>query len=739
MPEIFLDSDEKEIHLRDYIRIINKRKGSIITFFLLTLIVVIIATFTATPLYKATTNVMIERNTSDSLTSNYRYTPYDPEFLETQHQLIQSAAVVEKVVQSLNPEKIYDTFFPKKEKNLSYFKIFSDWLKGFYLSVKEMLGIKKMFSSSTDIVNKPVPSQEAVPLTKAQILENTIKGGISVEPVANTRVVKIGFLSDNPALAMKVANSVAKAYIDELVDMQMEVSQYSIEWMSKKAASQRKKLEDSEKALYNYKKKHSIVTVENKLTVLPQRLSELSQSLTKAETKRKELFAIYNQVKNIKREKLETIPAIVANTSVDSINKKILLAEQKISELSKKYGYKHPKMITAVNELKGLKKKKYKVLKDAVQTIKNKYQLAVANENSLKELLNQTKFQAERLEEKSIQLGMLQRKVDTNRYLYEALIKKIKEKGITEKSQTVNVWVIEKADLPRFPAKPKKKRNILLGIILGLFGGVGIAFFLEYLDNTVKTPEDVEEKFNIPVISTIDFLKNKNKTIVQSVLDEPSSLIAESFKGLRTSVFLSSAENPPKLLLITSMVPGEGKSSVAACLAACVAQAGKKTLLIDADMRRPIQHKNFDCENTAGLSSILAGVSQKDDSIHLTVYENFDLITAGPIPPNPSELLSSTKMKDMLNNLSASYDMIIIDSPPLVSVTDPLILSQNVDGVIIVTWSGKTTNEILRKGLKQLKEVHAPITGVVLNRFNAKKSGYYYNYGDYYYYSSENP
>ncbi len=741
MPEIFLDSDkkeiEKEIHLRDYIRIINKRKGSIITFFLLTLIVVIIATFTATPLYKATTDVMIERNTSDSLTSNYRYAPYDPQFLETQHQLIQSAAVVEKVVQSLNPEKIYDTFFPEKENNLSYLKIFSNWLKGFYLSVKEMLGIKEMFSSSTDIVNKPVPSQEAVPLTKAQILENIIKEDISVEPVANSRVVKIGFLSDNPALAMKVANSIAKAYIEELVDMQMEVSQYSIEWMSKKAAILRKKLENSEKALYNYKKKHAIVTIENKLTVLPQRLSELSQSLTKAETKRKELFAIYNQVKNIKREKLETIPAIVANTSIDSINKKILMADQKISELSKKYGYKHPKMITAVNELKGLKKKKYKVLQDAVQTIKNKYQLAVANENSLKELLNQTKFQAERLEEKSIQLGMLQRKVDTNRYLYEALIKKIKEKGITEKSQTVNVWVIEKADLPMFPAKPKKTRNILLGIILGLFGGVGIAFFLEYLDNTVKTPEDVEEKFNIPVISTIDFLKNKNKTIVQSVLDEPSSLIAESFKGLRTSVFLSSAENPPKLLLITSMLPKEGKSSVAACLAASVAQAGKKTLLIDADMRRPAQHKNFDCENTSGLSSILAGVLQKDDSMHLTVYENFDLITAGPIPPNPSELLSSTKMKDMMNNLSASYDMIIIDSPPLVSVTDPLILSQNVDGVIIVTWSGKTTNEILRKGLKQLKEVHAPITGVVLNRFSAKKSGYYYNYGDYYY-SSEN-
>ncbi len=736
MPENFVDSDEKEIHLRDYFRIINKRKGTIITFFLLTLIVVIIATFTATPLYKATTDVMLERNTSDSLTSNYSYTPYDPEFLETQHQLIQSAAVVEKVVQSLNPEKIYDSFFHKKEKKVSYINNFLHWLKDIYLSIKEMLGINKLLSSSTGVVTKEISSEKPVPLTKAQILENVIKAGISVEPVANSRIVKIGFISDNPALAMKVANSVAKAYIEELVDMQMEVSQYSIEWMSKKAASQRKKLEDSEQALYNYKKKHAIVTVENRLTVLPQRLAELSQSLTKAETKRKELFAVYSQIKNIKKEQLETIPAIVANTSVDSINKKILLADQKISELSKKYGYKHPKMITAVNELKGLKKKKYKVLQDAVQTIKNQYQLAVANENALKDLLGQTKFQAETLEEKSIQLGMLQRKVDTNKYLYEALVKKIKEKGITEKSQTVNVWVIEKAQLPRFPAKPKKSRNILLGVILGLFGGIGCAFFLEYLDNTVKTPEDVEEKFNIPVISTIDLFKDKKKTIVENVLHDPSSLIAESFKGLRTSIFLSSANNPPKTLLITSMIPGEGKSSVAACLALSIAQADKKILLIDADMRRSSQHKNFNLDNTAGLSSMLAGLSEKNESINLNISDNFDLLTAGPIPPNPSELLSSTRMKDMLTDFSASYDMIIIDSPPLVSVTDPLVLSQNVDGVIIVTWAGKTTNEILRKGIKQLKEVHAPVTGVVLNRFSAKKSGYYYNYGDYYY-SSE--
>ena len=209
-------------------------------------------------------------------------------------------------------------------------------------------------------------------------------------------------------------------------------------------------------------------------------------------------------------------------------------------------------------------------------------------------------------------------------------------------------------------------------------------------------------------------------------------MIAESFKGLRTAIFLSTADTPPKKLLVTSITPGEGKSSISACLAATVAQTGKKVLIVDADMRRPVQHKNFTLDNTSGLSSFLAGVSQQEE-IRFNPMENMDLIPSGPIPPNPSELLSSKKLEALLNDVEDDYDMIIIDTPPLASVTDPLILSRLVQGVIIVTWAGKTTYEMLGKGLKQLREVEAPLTGIVLNRFSAKKSGYYYNYGDYYY------
>lgn len=729
--------DEREIHLRDYFRVIGKRKWSILTFFVITVIVVVIVNFTATPLYYTSTKVLIEQNTSDALTSSYRYTPYDPQFIETHNQLIMSESVVENAVKSLGPEKIYDSFFIHQQDKHSYIESIKKWAHEQYLMIKESIGIDQFFSDQSNGVKKKIiPAEMSEPLSKAQILAKLIKNSITVTPVDKSRILQIGYISDNPVVAMKVANSIAQAYIDELVDMQMEVSSYSIGWMKKKADIQRVKLEDSEKALHAYKRKHGIVTVEDKITVLPERLADLSKNLTLAETKRKEVYAVYSKVKKLKKAELETIPMVVENPSIININKEVLTAEQKISELSKKYGPKHPRMVSARNELKSLERKKSIELDKVVQTIRNEYLLAQSNERDLRTALDQTKFQAARLGEKSIQLGILQRKVDTNRYLYDALVTKMKERGITERSQPVNVWIIEKAPLPTQPAKPNKKRNILLGIFFGLAGGMALAFFFEYLDNTVKTPEDVEERFDIPVLCTIDYLKEKNQTIIENVLEDSSSLIAENFKGLRTSVLLSAAGTPPKTIVVSSIAPGEGKSSVSGCLAYSLSQAGKSVLLIDADMRRPVQHKNFGFNNAVGLSSLLAGISDKTDAIESQVTENLDIISSGPIPPNPSELLSSDKFTLALQDFSKTYDIIIIDTPPIASVTDPIILSQHVDSFIIVTWAGKTTHEMLGKGIKQLKEVDGPLTGVVLNRFNAKKTGYYYNYGDYYY-SSE--
>ncbi|MFO7752053.1 MAG: polysaccharide biosynthesis tyrosine autokinase [Desulfobacteraceae bacterium] len=733
--------EEREIHLRDYLRVVNKRKSTVVTFFVVTFLLTLLVVLTkdSKPVYRASTKALIEKNLSYSLTGRQSgsYGGYDPEFLQTQTQIIRSEGVAEEVVASIGAEKMYNVFFPddgEKEKSASV--AFKEWLFGLYQSFKEGIGIQSLLSGTSqnqdDSTNMASESEE--PPSKEERLKSVIRGGISVTPIEGTRVVSISYTSPNPVLSRKIANSVAKAYIDELLDKRMEASGHSIEWMKKKAEVQREKLEKAEQRLHQYKKDHNIVTIEDRLAILPERLSELSAKLTRAETKRKELESVYHQVKDRPDEELESLSVISDSVSVDSINQKILTAEEKVSELSKKYGRKHPKMISAKNKLKELKTKKHKVLQNAVKKVKNEFFLAKSQEDKYREMLNETKSDAELLNEKSIQLDIIKRRVDTNKYLYDALIKRMEEKGLTEQTQLVNVWVIEKAKTPQMALTDDKKRNILLGLILGLFGGVGLAFFFEYLDNTVKTPEDVEIKNEVPVIGTIDLLKDKNTNLVETVLEDRPSNAVENFKSLRTSILLSSADKPPQVLLVTSMAPKDGKSTIAFCLALSMARAGRKVLLVDGDMRRPQIQQFFNLNNSSGLSSYLAG-DASGLYLHKGVEQNLDVMTSGPVPPNPSELLSSSRADKLIEKSKSAYDTVIIDAPPL-GVTDPLILSRTVDGVLLVASAGDTKYEMLDKGVRQLTDVSAKITGVVLNRFDAKRSGYYYNYGDYYY-SSE--
>ncbi|MCF8111907.1 MAG: polysaccharide biosynthesis tyrosine autokinase [Desulfobacteraceae bacterium] len=732
--------EEREIHLRDYLQVVKRRKSTVITFFAVTVLVTVIATYTSIsrPMYQASTRAVIEKNVSYSLTGHrYEgYTGYDPTFLQTQTQIIKSQGVAEKVMEKIGADRMFEVYFPEGQKEEpSLAQAVKGWVSGAYSSFKKIIGIDALLSGKdeTDFsgAGQEGDGQAGAPPTRAEIMESIVRQGITVAPAEETRVVTISYTCPNPVLAQKIANSVAEAYIDQLLDMRMQMSNYSIDWMKKKAEQQRKKLEESEQALHEYKKKHNIVTIEDRLAILPDRLGEISEKLTRAQTRRRELEAVYNQVKGKSPRELESLPAITKEDSVSSINKEILEAEQNLSELSKKYGEKHPKMIAARNELSRLKEVKKREVRNAVESIKNEYLLAKSQEEKFKEMLEQTKFDAARLNEKSIQLDILKRRVDTNKYLYDALIKRMEEKGLTEKAQLVNVWVIEEAKMPQMPVPQGKKRNVLLGLILGIFGGVGLAFFFEYLDNTAKSPEDIEDRFDVPVIGIIDRFKDRKTSIVDNVLEHESSNISENFKNLRTSILLSAADSPPKVLLVTSMGAKEGKSTVASCLAISMARTGLRVLLIDGDMRRPQINEYFHIDKGSGLSAYLAG-NVTENLLNRDALPNLDIMASGPVPPNPSELLSSDKLGILLKKSRQKYDVIILDSPPL-GVADPMILSRSADGVILLAMAGETRYEVLDKGIKKLRDVSAKISGIVLNRFDVKKSGYYYNYSDYYY------
>jgi succinoglycan biosynthesis transport protein ExoP len=720
--------DEREIHLRYYLRVIKKRRFIVITLFTIVFTAFLIVTLSSTPVYKASAKVLIERGESAPLRENYYYPSYDPEFYETQYQLIKSTSVARKVVTMLSLDTKYETFFKEDQEGFSPIRDTINWFRELFHVVSTLIGAAK---PDTEITNKEETGGPE-PVSRVDMLARMISGEIIVNPVKNSRIVNVGYMSPNPYFASMIANTVAKAYIEEMLEMKMSSSRYTIEWMTKKAEEERGRLEKSEQALQDYMRANDIVTLENRVAIVPQKLSEFSSQQVRDEAKRKELEALYNKIKVMSGnpDKAETIPAIASDPMLQSLREQILKAEQNVTEFSKKFGKKHPTMIKAVGELDMLKKKREQEILRIIESIRNEYELAKSNEADTRRLLANTKGEALNLNEKFIQYEILKREVENNRQLYDTLIKQIKEQSITEQAHTVNVWIIEHAEIPKSPAKPQKSLNIFLGIIFGLFGGIGLAFFVEYLDNTVKSPDDVERRLQTPVLGTVP--TSKVTDIAKIILKRPSSIFSEKYKAIRTAVLLSSADTPPKSILITSMGPEEGKTVSSINLALTIAQSEYSVLLIDSDLRKPKVHRIFGLKNSKGLSTYLSDTSDIN-IVQEGPLPNLGIIPSGPIPQNPSELLSSNRMIELIRLLNERYNIIICDSPPLLAFADSLILSKILEGTIIITKAGETTYEVVRVGLKSLEDMKSHILGIIINGLDAKPGDpYYYRYYSYY-------
>jgi capsular exopolysaccharide synthesis family protein len=658
--------------------------------------------------------VLIEKAANSDFLEETR--GWDPYVYATQFELIQSEAVGRRVVRMLG----LDQPGGKLLANSSHAGL-GGWISEVKGLIKSGLGMA--VQKSTQAEHNP----------ETDALARMISSGIEVNPVSNSRIVELSYFSPNPEFAARVANSVAQAYIEETLEMKLDFARLTLDWMTRKAAEEGQKLETAENKLQQYMVANNILTLGDRMSVTPEQLSQLSSELLQTESHRRELEALYERARKVdnKPEEAETLPAISQDVALQTLRSQILQAEQRILELSSKFGPKHPTMKKAVSDLDSLKVKKLLEIQRIIASIGNEFELARNKEESLRSQFNQTQSEALNLNQKFIQYGVLKRDVETNRMLYDALMLKIKEQNITQDTQPVNVWIVEKATVPGYAVKPNKKKIFLGGFLACLMLGVGLAFFIEYLDNTVKYPEETERKLGISVLGLISLWKEQKGAVENAVIDSPRSAFAETYKALRTAILLSKAEGAPGRILITSPGPGAGKTTTAVNLAMALAQSEKRVLLVDADLRKPRMHKIFKKSNQKGLSNYLAGGSG-ENLLQQGPLENLTLITSGPVPPNPSELLSSQRMEQMLADLSRKFDVIVCDSPPLMSVADARILSRLFDGTILVVRARQTSFDLAGKAIKSLTDVNAALLGMVINALDLKKSDYYYNY----YYSS---
>lgn len=728
-PALDATSLEQGLNLRDYLQILNKRRWTVITVFLIVFVITIILGMKEeTPLYTSTSTILMERNVINNNSGLGMYYVWDPEFLPTQTEIIKSKKVALRVVEHLHLDtRYFNHFFPKEKKDDS-------WLAT----------IKKLPSTFTANILRPDnPQEESEPeetISEPDAIKKTIadiiRSGIEVEPVKDTRVVNILYTDRNPSLAKMINDTFVQAYIEESVDIKLSSTQQSLRWMTTKADQERKKLEEAEQNLQKYMREHNLVTLENRLAVYPEKLSQFSTDLSSAEAKRKELEDLQQQISNIGNvdSALETIPSFVENSNLQSLRDQILKAEQRIKELSKKYGVKHPAMIKAIDDRDILLQEKSLEIKRITESFYKEYEFAKSKEENLRELLTKTKEELLDVNERFIQYSIMKREVDSSRALYEALTSSLKQAGVTQESQNVNIWVMREASLPDFPSNQRPKRTLLIGLILATAAGIGVALLVEYLDNTIKTADDIENRYSLTVLGAI-FETRKNEQIESVIKVDGQSAAAESYRMIRSSLLLSSADRPPKTILITSMRAQEGKTSTSLNLARTMAQISDKILIIDADMRKPRIHTLVGISNKTGLSSYLSG-NVDEEIIQTPENENIHVIPSGPIPPNPVELISSRRMKTLLKDMSEKYDYVFVDSPPIIHLADGLILSTLVEGTVLIARAGKVTYDVFNAGLKKLNDFNPHILGVVLNAMNTRLVGsqsyYYYYYKSYY-------
>jgi succinoglycan biosynthesis transport protein ExoP len=724
---------EKQIDIRDYLQVTLNRRWTILGVFLLVVLSTAIFSFTATPIYEASVRLIIEKENPNVVSVQEVMTvdASGTDYYQTQYKIIESRSVAREVIERLGLAQS-EEFAPKRAEHT---------VARFFYAIKDTF--ISMTDSLLDLLNRePGSNGEGNSVPDQEIVTEFIER-VDIEPIRNSRLVDIKFQAKDPALAAKIVQTVAQVYIDQSLATKLEAVQGAVKWLHQRIEQERRKVEEAEKALLQYKEENNIITDFSSDTekITAQKLAELNTQMVGSESVRVEAETRYKQALSLAKnpEMLDSIPEVLSNELIRQIKSMEVDLYKRMSELSKKYGSKHPQMIAIRSELRTLKSRKQQEISRVVNSLKNEYEVALAREESLKDALSRQKRELLNLNQKAIAYGVLRREAESAREMYELLIKRFKETTLTEDMRTGNIRIVDAAEVPSEPIRPRKRLNILLAMLIGLFLGLGLAFFCEHLDNTIKTADDIRQYLKTPFLGPVPVLtadngadprRNGQSRLV--TLHAPRSTGSEAYRGIRTNILFASQESEPRCILVSSSGPEEGKTLTVSNLAVTMAQSGSQVVVLDCDLRRPKLHSVFNLQPHKGITNLLTGHGRFTLANLSTGIPNLYVIPAGPIPTNPTELIGSTRMKALIMILRRKFDRVIIDSPPVAAVTDAALLSKYVDGVVFVLRAHSTIRSIAVSGMDQFRAVGANVLGVVLNAVDFSRDRY--NYPQYYYY-----
>lgn len=688
-----------------------------------------------TPLYTAEAKILIERRTPQIL--DVRDIVADglggeeSNYYRTQQEILQSRALAVDVIRELgldrNPAFTGET---DREHGL---------IAG---------AAARLPAALAGLLRRPAPRQPSDDGSGvAPELVDRYLASLSVTPITRTRLAVVRFTSPDPELSAKVANAHVQAYIEQGLRLRTEATEEARRFMEAKLVELKERLEASEVALNAYRRDRGILSLDEKENIVVERLSDLNHRLSEAEGRR---IALEAEMKLIQSRDYDSLPGVANNPLIQAIKGQLAEVERRYVELSAEFKPTYPAVEHAQAQVREMRERLRKEIAKVVSSIESAYMAAADTEAELSRKMEEQKAETLRLKDASVQYAILDREADTNRQLYDSVLQRMKEIGVAAAVQASNVSVVDAATVPRFPSSPQKKRAVLLAALAGLLGGVGLVLARSHLDNTLKGAEDVERFLHVPSLGLIPgFQELETKPADAAHLQittrhvasesglvaarNPFSVVTEAYRSLRTALLFSQPDVEPRTLLFTSALAGEGKTTTSLNTAIVFGQLGARVLIIDADLRRATAHRRFGLANLQGLSDVLTGRAELDAVARQTPVPGVWFVSAGQLPPNPTELLASHSMARVIAEAAERFDYVIIDSPPVMAVNDAVVMSPMVDGVVIVVETHETPRKIVQRAEQRLCQARARILGVLLNRVDATSDHYSTYYGGNYY------